>query len=236
MLLNNMVTRTITFSEGEHYHVYNRGNSKQKIFLSQSDFDRFIQLLYLSNTTARFNVRDVLKTHNSVFEIHKPDSLVELHAVCLMPNHFHLIVTPLDENGLSRFMLKLATAYSMSFNTKYKRTGSLFESRFKAKNIDEDRYLKYLFSYIHMNPLSLISIEKKTKHEQFKFLYTYPHSSLSSYVNQNSLSPRAALGLSELDKVVDTKLFEMYFEDKKKVEEELFNWITFDDEPALGLP
>jgi len=213
--------------------VFNRGNSKQKIFLLPADYQRFCSLLYLANTTDKFNIRDTLKNTENIFSIKRSDTLVDIHAVCLMPNHYHLILTPKTEAGLSTFMLKLGTGYSMYFNTRHERTGSLFEGRFKAKHIDNDNYLKYLFSYIHLNPLSLQKKGVFSLSEKFLYLNSYEYSSLNTYTKLSS--PRAALGLRES---VTTDMFKQYFENIHEVKRELFDWITLDDEisPALGQP
>ena len=225
-ILETMTTRTITFSSDAQYHVYNRGNGKRAIFLNPSDYARFITLLYIANTSHQYNIRDLLKAHADIFDVKRPDQLVEIHAVCLMKNHYHLLVTPLSDDGLSRFMLKLGTGYSMYFNTKYDRTGSLFEGRFKARHADDDRYLKYLFSYIHLNPVRSHASEETfvPARNTFARAKTYPYSSLSIYTNS---SPRAALGLG-MEKVIKTDLFKMYFPTEKVLERELYDWITYE--------
>ncbi len=73
-----------------------------------------------------------------------------------MPNHFHILFKQEKEQGITTFMQKLSTAYVMYYNKKYKRSGGLFEGKFKSKYAGEDRYLKYLFSYIHLNPLKIL--------------------------------------------------------------------------------
>src|SRR3989338_5483185 len=80
-----------------------------------------------------------------------------------MPNHFHLLLKEIEMGGISQFMGKLSTAYSMYFNKKYERTGSLFEGRFKSSRIANDNYLHYLFAYIHLNPIKLIEPMWKEK-------------------------------------------------------------------------
>jgi putative transposase len=143
-----MSIRTNPFVVGEHYHIYNRGNSKQKIFLNQKDFQRFVDLLYAVNTDEKFNFADSLKGI-PVYQRERESPLVAIAAYCLMPNHFHILLTPLVENGISKFMQKLSTGYVMYFNQKYKRTGALFEGKFKSQYVKDDKQLKYLFSYIH---------------------------------------------------------------------------------------
>jgi putative transposase len=151
-----MSQRLISFSGGEFYHVYNRGTDKRAIYLDKSDYKRFIELLYLSNSSHSFVVRDIYRNNESIYEYDRGDLLVAIGAYCLMPNHFHILVTPLVENGISKFMNKLCTSYSMYFNKKYNRTGALFQGKFKAEHADRDEYLKYLYAYIHLNPVKLI--------------------------------------------------------------------------------
>ena len=91
-------------------------------------------------------------------EIDRGETLVDIGIYCLVPNHFHLLIKEKTENGISEFVKKVATGYSMYFNKKYERTGSLFEGPFKAKRIDTDEYLKYIFSYIHLNRKQIIVI------------------------------------------------------------------------------
>src|SRR3989339_1573318 len=155
-----MSIRKTSFVPGEYYHIYNRGNSKQKIFLSKKDYERFVALLYGINTNESFNFFN-FKKGNGIFLKEVKNQLVSIGAYCLMPNHFHILITPLSEKGLSKFMQKLSTAYSMYFNETYKRTGGLFEGKFKSVHVENDNQLKYLFSYIHLNPVKLINSEWK---------------------------------------------------------------------------
>ena len=90
-----MVTRYLKFAEGEFYHVYNRGTDKRVIYNDQADYRRFQELLYLSNSTNPINIRDVKKQHQQIYDFEKDDVLVAIGAYCLMPNHFHILLTPL---------------------------------------------------------------------------------------------------------------------------------------------
>lgn len=77
---------------------------------------------------------------------------LELVAFCLMPNHFHLLIYQRRQGVMAEFMRSLLTSYSMYFNKKYKRSGALFESRYKASLISDDAYLEHITRYIHLNP------------------------------------------------------------------------------------
>lgn len=148
------MNRKFSFSTGEFYHLYNRGTDKRVIFLDDADREHFVNLLYICNSEKRFASRDIPIGRTYVYE--RGETLVDIIAYCVMPNHFHLLICGKEDGGTSLFMQKLLTAYSMYFNKKNERTGALFESKFKAKHADTDEYLKYLFAYIHLNPVKLI--------------------------------------------------------------------------------
>ncbi len=180
--------RKLQFAVGEYYHVYSRGVEKRNIFRSDSDRTRFVKLLFLANNTNQFIFRDV--EYLSLKDIDRGDGIVAIGAYCLMPNHFHILVKQITENGLSIFMQKLTTGYSMYFNRKHDRVGPLFQSRFKAEHVKEDSYLKYLFAYIHLNPIKLI--EPKWREDGIndtqrakQFLKDYKYSSYQDYTNND---------------------------------------------------
>ncbi len=226
LFLNRMVTRTVEFAPQEFYHVYNRGTDKRIIFESPEDYQRFLSLLYLANSTKSVSIKDIKKTHKNIYEFERGENLVAVGAYCLMPNHFHLLLTPLAEQGISKFMSKLMTGYSMYFNKKYERTGGLFESRFKAKHSDSDEYLKYLFSYIHLNPVKLFKSNESddTYFDMTKKIYNdvclYPYSSLMAYINHEYLSSR----------ILNQEHFPRYFSTATDVKSELLDWISFGTE------
>ena len=216
-----MSIRKVNFVGGEYYHIYNRGNSKQIIFLDEKDCKHFIYLLYLSNTIRKFTLRDIVK---DFFNFDQEKQLVSVGAWVLMPNHFHLLVTEKEEGGISKYMQKLSTAYSMYFNKKYKRTGSLFEGKFKSQHVDTDRYLKYLFSYIHLNPIKLIQkdwkeVGIKNKKEALEYLQKYTYSSYLDHLGINRIQ----------NKILNTEAFPKYFFSKELFVKEIFEWLSYDD-------
>jgi putative transposase len=146
------------------YHLYARGINRQKIFRDQADFVKFLQLFerYLS-----------LQETKSSAGVSFPNyyNRLELLAFCLMSNHFHLLIYQRQPGVMSQFMRSLLTSYSMYFNKKYKRTGPLFESRYKASLISDDAYLEHISRYIHLNPRNW---------------QTYEYSSLPYYLHQIS--------------------------------------------------
>lgn len=128
-----------------YYHVYARGGNKQKIFLESSDYKYFLLLLerYLSKE------QKISKDGTPYPNFHNN---IELIAYCLMTNHFHLFIYQHEAESLEKLMRSLMTSYSRYFNLKHKRTGPLFESRYKAARVDNDSYLQHITRYIHLNP------------------------------------------------------------------------------------
>ena len=215
-----MSERLITLTTGEYYHVYNRGNSKQIIFLDNHDKMRFIKLLLIMNQTSRKRLADISK-HNIFL---KPaDPLVAIGAYVIMDNHYHILLQQLQDDGVTKFMQKVGTAYSGYFNKKYKRSGSLYESKFKSRHIDNDIYFKYLYSYIHLNPAKIINqnwkkeiLSKGKQDEILIFLQGYKYSSFMDYMGiqrpENSL-----LQISN---------FPPFFKTKKDNLKNIINWLS----------
>ena len=183
--------RKIKLEEGEFYHVYNRGVDKRIIFQDIHDYRRFLALLYITNSEETIHMSNDFPKKTPLDEIFKKDrgsQLVAIGAYCLMPNHFHLLLTPLVADGISKFMQKLQTGYSMYFNKKNERNGSLFQGVFKSKHATGDIYFKYLFAYIHLNPAKIKDKNWKTKSKKIlsnlkNFLAKYPYSSLQEYIS-----------------------------------------------------
>jgi len=208
----------------EYYHVYNRGVEKRDIFMNTADHQRFQTSLYVYNTSQRVTFRDIA---SNPYNFKKEDSLLSIGAYCLMPNHFHLLVRETVEGGISNFMQKLSTSYTMYFNTKYDRTGSLFQGSFKAEHLHTDPYLRHIFSYIHLNPLSIIEPEwdqSKSVSDSGKaqeFLQNYRHSSYIDYLDTDRLEK----------KILAKNLFPNYFQTKKDFEHLHSEWLKSTNEP-----
>jgi putative transposase len=198
--------------EGEWYHCYNRGVDKRWIFEDQKDFERFLMLLYVANSDKRIHLSDFGRsgqgpTLPEVLMAERGAPLVDVGAYCLMNNHFHLLMRPKVKNGLSLFMQKVSTGYSMYFNKKKERSGTLIQGKFKSSRVDNDAYFRRLINYIHANPAELYESGWKRgliKHRSGlkKRLIHYPFSSLRSYLEEshNPIIDTAAV-TSMLDKV-----------------------------------
>jgi putative transposase len=207
--------RKQALASGETYHIYNRGAHKQRIFTNASDYSRFSLLLHLANSKTAVHLSNLLKEYQGrssaeIFENEKiDDRLVEILAYSLMPNHFHLVLRQKEENGIAIFMKKLATGYSMYFNTKYEHSGTLFQGRFKSSYIDSEEYFRYIFAYVHLNPLEIFQLGWKAdgvkdKEGMRKFLSRYPYSSFMDY-SASSRSNRRILSLENIPDFLKTQ-------------------------------
>jgi len=182
----------IKIETGCYYHVYNRGVDKRITFENDSDSVRFIHSLYFCNDTEIQNLsmkRNVESSTLNIGERHKRsgNKLINILCFSLMPNHYHLLVKQVAENGISLFMHRLGTAYTNYFNKKYERNGSLFQGRYKIKQITNEEYLAYLSKYIHLNPVEILQpnwqekgINDRTQADIF--LNSYKWSSYQDYV------------------------------------------------------
>ena len=155
-----------------------------------------------------------------VFEYDRGEPIVKILAYCLMPNHFHLLIEEIKEGGISKFMQKLQTGYTMYFNKKFERSGVLFQGRFKSRHADSGNYARYLFSYVHLNPINNRNIEKP---KALNILNIHTFSSLQDYLGEER----------EQSKIVDTKRFSDLFQNKEAIINELFDWINLPQGPTL---
>jgi putative transposase len=125
-----MPTRSVLFLADHYYHIYNRGVNREKIFFSSENYLYCIRLL--KKNLARYSITIV--------------------AYCLMPNHFHFLLKPGQDNNVSQFMKSLFTSYVQAVNKQQGRQGPLFQGRFCAVVVDKEEYLVHLVRYIHLNP------------------------------------------------------------------------------------
>jgi len=116
---------------GQPQHVIQRGNNRQKIFKKAEDYEFYLEKL-----------SDAAKKHQC-----------DIHAYVLMTNHVHLLITPHTENGIGKMMQMIGRYYVQYFNKSYKRTGTLWEGRYKATLINTEQYLLTCMRYIEENPV-----------------------------------------------------------------------------------
>lgn len=161
-----------TYVEGGIYHAYNRGANKEPIFRDAGDYVVLLGILkkYLSPTTVTY---DPLTGKKTLVEnrLYVGDE-VSLMTYCLMPNHYHFIIKQESIDGMTELLRKVFTSYSVYFNKKYKRVGSLFQGVYKASNVINQKYLMHLSAYIHLNPVKdgLVSSVDGWKWSSYEYL------------------------------------------------------------------
>lgn len=117
-------------ADGPYFHVFNRGSNKKAIFLSNLDYQRFLDKL----------------------QEYSPEEGVKVVCYCLMRNHYHLLLMENESGEIARLMQRLNVAYAMYFNLKYKQSGHLFQGPYGERCIDSDAYMVEVSAYIHNNP------------------------------------------------------------------------------------
>ena len=132
----------------KYYHVYNRGANKGKIFLSQENYRYCLRLM-----------------HKYAIEYK-----ISILAYCLMPNHYHFFFQQSLEGSIQRCIQTLFNAYTQAFNKQHQRSGTIFEGRAKAREVDSDLYAVQLCAYIHLNPVSaqLINTPEEWEFSDYK--------------------------------------------------------------------
>ncbi len=206
--------RKFSFVEGEYYHLFNRGVNKQPIFLDDSDVRRFQNLLFLCNSDKSLIFKLI---QGDPLDSQRGSQITSILGYALMSNHFHLICKEEHAGGLSNFMGKISTAYSMYFNTKYERSGPLMCRPFRAQHINSDEYFRWVFSYVHLNPLDLLDPGWKERgttdaSPALPFMRSFKYSSYPDYfgterleakiINKSSL-PIATTDLEDIETMLE---------------------------------
>ena len=204
------------FENNRIYHIILRAIDDNLIFKDVSDYYRGIFSIYEFNNAkpvtiqarrkARTAFKNTLKksyrdpTSIRPIERDERDKFVEISGFCFMPNHIHLLLKQIKENGISKFMQKVGGGYGRYFNDKYKRKGHVFQDTFKSVYVKEDQQFIAVASYIFTNPIALIEHGWKEKgirshsiKEVMKFLEEYKWSSYQDCIgikNFNSVTQR----------------------------------------------
>ena len=132
---------------GAFYHITSRGNLKEKVFFEDKDREVFLEIL--KKTKERYGFI--------------------LHAYALMDNHYHLLMeTP--RGNISQIMQNINTSYTVYINRKYKRSGHLFQGRFKGIIVDKNEYLITLSRYIHLNPVRAQLVKKPVEYRWTSYM------------------------------------------------------------------
>ncbi len=132
---------------GNYYHIFNRGNNSENIFIEEMNYPYFLELM------KKYIV-----------------PVADVFSYCLLKNHFHLLVK-IKENDktISKSFSNFFNSYSKSINKKYNRKGSLFTDRFKRIRVNDEEYLKKLIVYINLNPIyhQFVNSLKEYKHSSY---------------------------------------------------------------------
>ena len=208
---------------GEIYHIMNRGVDERNIFQAKRDYTRFLLTLLECNDCSSPSLQKHRERRLDYQEIKNKyrEPLVEIPCLCLMTNHFHIVVKQLVDNGIPKLMQRVGNSYTKYFNIKNERKGTLFMSGYKSIHVDSDIQLRHLITYIHSNPLDFEMYEwrkgrlsdiKKAK----KILENYAWSSYPLYTSKNS---------NELiEKIIKKDLVKMYYPNKKDFFEAISSW------------
>ena len=193
----------------ELYHCLNRGVDKRTIFTDNRDRARFVHDLYEFNSD-----RPALNAGRGFSG--KPDpmidlrsqswergaALVDIHAWCLMGNHYHLLLSEVKEGGIPLFLRKLNVGYARYFNDRHRRQGTLFQSRTKKIRIGSDAHFLHILHYIHLNPLDFLkgsenwrSLRIKSAKQARDHLMRYRWSSYLDYCDKKNFPSILTTGL-----------------------------------------
>jgi putative transposase len=191
------------FESGQYYHIYNRGNNKENVFIEEKNYNYFLEKMkkYLL-------------------------PVADVYAYCLLKNHFHIVIKIKDKKELPDNLKEkihlpfsnLFNSYAKSINTAYNRAGSLFQEHLPKNRIENEEYLKQLIVYLHLNPV---------KHKFTKSFETYLHSSYRSYLlNKKTSIDRDFI----LDLFGGLENFKFYHDDRRLIYEGVIDAIDKMDE------
>ncbi len=196
-----MTSRQRQFENGGIYHITSRRIGNNLLFRDENDYYRGIFSIYEFNNKNPVSIRQRreerarFKTDprgRGTEEDDKRDKLVEVLAFCLMPNHLHLLLQQIEDNGISRFMQKVGGGYARYLRDRYQEEGQrgyVFQNRFVSVPIETDEHLQIIFTYIHTNPIALIEPKWKelgvtNREEAAEFVTKYKWSSYQDYLDQ----------------------------------------------------
>lgn len=154
---------------GQVYHIFNRSIADFTIFNNDDEFLRMQQVMQYYQIENELRFSDFIglekvqaEGFNNFFNFIAKDKerLVQILAYCLMPTHFHLILKQLTDQGISCYLRDVQNSYSHYFNTKHKRKGPLWESKFKNVLVENNEQLLHLTGYTHLNPVTAFLVKK----------------------------------------------------------------------------
>ena len=151
---------------GALYHVMNRGNQRQVVFLYPRDCETFLEKLELFSETYR----------------------VDVYCYCLMSNHFHMLLRTREAN-LGKFMQVFLTSFTGTLNRRNGKTGHIFHGRYKGHLVESHKYVSVLSRYIHLNPIRIKNVKKLPVAEKKRLLTSFQWSSYRACVGLTEQPP-----------------------------------------------
>jgi len=178
--------RSVVFANNEIYHILNRSIAKEDIFLKENHLNRMLSLIDFYRFPQNIKFSEFKKLSPKAKQLYVDNHegnlpLVEIYGFSLMPNHFHLQLKQLSDNGILKFTSNIQNGYAKYFNKTMDRDGSLFKRPFRAKHIDSDELFLHVLRYIHLNPVTAYLIK-------FKDLSNFRWNSFSHYQNYSTKS------------------------------------------------
>ena len=210
----------------EFYHTYNRGVEKRKIFLEDSDYLRGVHDLFEFNDIETvINVKQRFNGFTKPIKSEKQrERLVDIGVLSLMPNHYHIFSSPIKDNCLTMFHKKFGGGFANFFNIKYKRSGTLFQGRYKKVLVDNDVQALQLICHIHANPLDLWKPDWKEK-------------GLTNLEIQNALkflekdyrwsSHLDWWGINNFPSLIDKNFMTRFFENTEEYQKFFTDWLRY---------
>jgi len=197
----------VIFSNGEFYHIYNRGVDKRSIFEDKYDVERFLQSMREFNSVAP--IGSIYENSfnrlggSTAKSVERADKLVEFVCYCLNFNHYHFILEQVSNGGISEFMRRLGGGYTWYFNNRHTRSGSLLQGKFKAVHVNSNEYLLHLSAYVNLN-------NRVHQHDGFSTSMVESRSSWREYLgksNDNVNICKKDIILGQFEDVIDYKKF-----------------------------
>ena len=216
------------FIPNEYYHIYNRTIMNVPVFKDGQNAKRIKQSMLFANSTISSKIFQFLRDNEKQSEIKfieamnmltKGEKLVDILCYAIMPDHYHMLIKERVDGGIINFVRKCDISITKYINTRNKRRGPIFESLFRSKHIDSNKYLTHLSTYIHLNPLDIISGKEWRNHKLEnwskirKKIIDYPWSSLKFFLEE------------KFDPIVSgEKVILEQFKNKKDYESFLCEW------------
>ncbi len=160
---------------GQPQHVIQRGNNRQNIFANEEDYQFYLDKL--GDAATRFGC--------------------DIHAYVLMTNHVHLLVTPHEENSIGKMMQSIGRYYVAYFNHRNKRTGTLWEGRYKASLIDSEHYLLTCMRYIELNPVRAKNMAEQPSDYQWSSYAHNAHGEENTLITSHAEYERLGINQDE---------------------------------------